>query len=86
MVSVIYICFIIRGNATYEGFRVFYRQYTTEEGHWSIQKLWSFYWIKVSQLRFIFVFYIYIYIIIYIYIYIYYIYYINNIIINNYNN
>ena len=39
-----------------------YRQYTTEEGHMSVRKPWSFYWIKVSQLRFIFVFNIYIYI------------------------
>ena len=33
-----------------------YRQYTTEEGHRSVRIPWSFYWIKVSQLRFIFVF------------------------------
>ena len=33
-----------------------YRQYTTEEGHGSVRKLWSFYWIKVSQLRCVFVF------------------------------
>ena len=33
-----------------------YRQYTTEEGFKSTRKHWSFYWIKVSQLRYIFVF------------------------------
>ena len=37
------------------------RQYTTEEGHRSVRKLWSFfnivfYWINVSQLRAKFVF------------------------------
>ena len=37
-----------------------YRHYTTEEGRMTVPKLWSFYWIKVSLLRFIFV-YIYIY-------------------------
>ena len=44
----IYICFIIRDNVTYEGFRV-------------LVVLLSFYWIKVSQLRFICVLYIYMY-------------------------
>ena len=39
-----------------------YRQYTTEEEHRSVRKLWSFYWIKASQLRFILYIYIYIYI------------------------
>ena len=29
-----------------------YRQYATEEGYRSVRKLWSFYWIKVSQLCF----------------------------------
>ena len=43
--------------------------FTIEEGHRSVQKPWSFYWIKVSQLRFLFVFCIYIYIY-HIYIYI----------------
>ena len=47
MTVIIYICIIIRVNVMYDG-------------HRSVQKLWSFYWIKVSQLRFIFVFFIYI--------------------------
>ena len=33
-------------------FRI-HRQYTIEEGHRSVRKLWSFYWIKVSQVSFI---------------------------------
>ena len=43
----------------------------TQECSKALVVLLSFYWIKVSQLRFIFVFYIYVYIYMYIYIYIY---------------
>ena len=39
-----------------------YRQYITGEGHRSVRKLWSFYCINVSQLRFIYVLCLYIYI------------------------
>ena len=43
--SYIYIYSIIRDNVTYESFRVLdYLQYTTEEGHRSVRKLWSFYY------------------------------------------
>ena len=42
---------------------VYWRQYTTEEGHRSVRQLWSFYCIKMSQLRFILVSYIYIFIV-----------------------